>query len=156
MARRTRDLQGFTADLRKFQTVIVPSTLVAFQKLLAFELYKRIMQKTPVDKGTLRGSWTVSIGTPSDENTGKQTSAADGQAMTASEQGHIDGALAQMAEMKLGNIVWINNSMPYVGVIEFDGHSSEKAPRGMVNISIGELKAWLRTQYGKFMKVGSL
>lgn len=156
MAKRIRELEGFTADLRRFQTVIVPSTLIAFQKLLALELYKRIMQKTPVDKGTLRGSWTVSIGTPSDNNKGKQTSAANSQEMTAAEAGHLEGALSQMAEMKLGNVVWINNSMPYVGVIEFDGHSQEKAPRGMVNISIQELKTWLRAQYGKYMEIGSL
>jgi hypothetical protein len=49
--------------------------------------------------------------------------------------------------------VWINNAMPYVLRIEFDGHSSVKAPAGMVQISINELKSYLQTIKKDFVKV---
>jgi hypothetical protein len=43
--------------------------------------------------------------------------------------------------------------MPYVERIEFDGHSSVKAPNGMVRISIEELKAWLSTKYSEYIRL---
>ena len=153
MAKKVRELKGFIADLKQFQDKILPETFVAFQKWIALKLYGLIMQKTPVDKGTLRGSWTISIGSQDTTPANKTTSAKQGQGLTASEKSVLDAALAQMAEAKLGQIIWINNAMPYVLRIEFDGHSHTKAPAGMVNISIQELRSYLQTIKKEFVKV---
>ncbi len=151
MAKRVRELNGFVADLKQFKDKILPETFVAFQKWIALKLYGMIMQKTPVDKGTLRGSWTISIGSQDTTPANKTTSAKQGQGLTASEKGVLDAALAQMAEAKLGQIIWINNAMPYVLRIEFDGHSSVKAPAGMVQISINEMRSFLATKKSEFV-----
>ena len=151
MAKKGKRLNGFIADMKVFKDRILPKAFVSFQKYIALELYKRIMQKTPVDKGTLRGSWTISIGSQDTTPANKTTTAKQGQGLTASEKGVLDAALAQMAEAKLGQIIWINNAMPYVLRIEFDGHSSVKAPAGMVQISINEMRSFLATKKSEFV-----
>ena len=151
MAIKGKKIDGFIADMKVFKDRILPKAFVSFQKYIALELYKRIMQKTPVDKGTLRGSWTISIGSQDTTPANKTTTAKQGQGLTASEKGVLDAALAQMAEAKLGQIIWINNAMPYVLRIEFDGHSSVKAPAGMVQISINEMRSFLATKKSEFV-----
>lgn len=148
---KDRTLDGFVANLKQFQREILPAEFVAFQKWIALKLYGMIMQKTPVDKGTLRGSWTISIGSQDTTPANKTTSANQGQGLTASEKSTLDAALAQMADAKLGQIIWINNAMPYVLRIEFDGHSRVKAPAGMVQISINEMRSFLATSKKEFV-----
>ncbi len=153
MAIKGKKIDGFIADMKVFQKRVLPKTFVAFQKYIALELYKRIMQKTPVDKGTLRGSWTISIGSQDTQPANKETSAKQGAALSSAERADFKTAVAGMQELKLGQIIWINNAMPYVLRIEFDGHSHTKAPAGMVNISIQELRSYLQTIKKDFMKV---
>jgi hypothetical protein len=159
MAVKGKKIDGFIADMKVFQQRVLPKTFVAFQKYIALELYKRIMQKTPVDMGTLRGSWTISVGSQDRMPANKESDAKSfegeyaGQKLTASERADFKTAVAGMQELKIGQIVWINNAMPYVLRIEFDGHSSVKAPAGMVQISINELKSYLQTIKKDFVKV---
>ena len=153
MAIKGKKIDGFIADMKVFQKRVLPKTFVAFQKYIALELYKRIMQKTPVDKGTLRGSWTISIGAQDTQPANKETIAKQGAALSSAERADFKTAVAGMQELKLGQIIWINNAMPYVLRIEFDGHSHTKAPAGMVNISIQELKSYLQTIKKEFVKV---
>jgi len=153
MAKRVRKLNGFIADLKTFKDKILPKTFVAFHKWLSLELYKRILQKTPVDKGTLRGSWTISVGSQDTDPANRTTSASDGAALTSEERSLFESAISQMSDLKIGQIVWINNAMPYVLRIEFDGHSSVKAPAGMVQISINEVKTWLKSAKREFVRI---
>lgn len=142
---KARTLEGFVADIKDFEKKLLPENFVAFQKWVALEVYKRIMQKTPVDEGILRGSWTVSVGAQDKTPADRKTDAAQGAPATANEIGWFDSALAQMNNLTIGQIIWINNAMPYVLVIEFDGHSTEKAPNGMVQLSINEAAAYFKT-----------
>ena len=159
MAVKSKKIDGFIADMKVFQKRVLPKAFVAFQKYIALELYKRIMQKTPVDMGTLRGSWTISIGSQDRAPANKDSDARafkseyGGQQLTRTERAEFKSAVAGMSELGLGQIVWINNAMPYVLRIEFDGHSHTKAPAGMVNISIQELKSFLQTVKKEFVKV---
>jgi hypothetical protein len=153
MAVKGKKIDGFIADMKVFQNRVLPKTFVAFQKYIALELYKRIMQKTPVDMGTLRGSWTISVGSQDTQPANKETNAKQGSALSPEERANFKSAIAGMSELGLGQIVWINNAMPYVLVIEFDNHSHTKAPAGMVNISIQELKSFLQTIKKDFVKV---
>lgn len=159
MAYKGKEIDGFVADMKVFKDRVLPKTFIAFQKYIALELYKRIMQKTPVDMGTLRGSWTISVGSQDRIPANKDSDAKDfegeyaGQALTNAERASFKSAVAGMQELKIGQIVWINNAMPYVLRIEFDGHSSVKAPKGMVQISINELKTWLKTAKKDFVRI---
>ena len=153
MARKTYELQGFLAEIKRFKDVLLPKKFTAFQKWIALELYQRIMKKTPVKDGFLRGSWTISIGAQDKTAANKQTSAGMGESLSPSERAEFTQAVATMNELQIGQIIWLNNAMPYVLRIEFEGHSSEKAPGGMVQISINEMKTWLQTAKREFVKI---
>jgi hypothetical protein len=151
MAKKTRKIDGFIADIKEFQEKILPKQFVSFQKWIAIEVYKRIMQKTPVDEGILRGSWTVSIGSQDRSAANNKTNAKEfdspyaGEQMTDLERGWFTAGIDQMSDITIGQIVWLNNAMPYVLVIEFDNHSKVKAPSGMVRLSIQEAKTYFQT-----------
>jgi len=145
MAKKSYKIDGFIAEMKSFQEKILPETFVAFQKWVALEVYKRIMQKTPVDEGILRGSWTISVGAQDKTEANRKTSANQGDSMAPDELAFFTSGVAQMNNLEIGQIVWINNAMPYVLRIEFEGHSKVKAPRGMVRLSIQEVKSYLKT-----------
>ncbi len=151
MAKKSYKIDGFIAEMKSFQEKILPETFVAFQKWVALEVYKRIMQKTPVDEGILRGSWTISVGQQDRTEANNKTNAKEfeeryaGEKMTDLEYGWFTTGLQQMNDLEIGQIVWINNAMPYVLVIEFDNHSRVKAPEGMVRLSIQEAKVYFQS-----------
>lgn len=145
MAKKSYKINGFIAEMKSFQDKILPETFVAFQKWVALEVYKRIMQKTPVDEGILRGSWTISVGQQDKTEANRKTSANQGDSMAPDELAFFTSGVAQMNNLEIGQIVWINNAMPYVLRIEFDGHSSVKAPNGMVRLSIQEVKTYFKS-----------
>lgn len=153
MARKTYELQGFLAETKRFKDVLLPKKFTAFQKWIALNLYRRIMQKTPVDKGFLRGSWTISVGAQDKAAANTKTDAGMGASLSPSEQAEFTRAVAAMNDLNIGQIIWLNNAMPYVLVIEFEQHSELKAPGGMVQISINELKTWLQTAKREFITI---
>lgn len=159
MAQKTYELQGFLAETKRFKDVLLPKKFTAFQKWIALELYRRIMQKTPVDKGFLRGSWTISVGAQDKSAANSQTDAKSfetrygGEKLTKRERIEFTQAVAAMNDLQIGQIIWLNNAMPYVLVIEFEKHSELKAPGGMVQISINEMKTWLQTAKRDFVKI---
>lgn len=142
---RTYKLSGFRKELRKFRDKILPENFNAFQKGLGLELYKRILEKTPVDTGMLRGAWTISVGQQDRQIPNTATSAENGGVLTSEELSKFQAAMNSIPKDKIGKIIWLNNAMPYILVIEFEGHSSKKAPAGMVQISINEIKTWLKS-----------
>ena len=95
-----------------------------------FELVRRVVNNTPVDTGRLRGNWQATVDAPAtgtierDDKSGQATIQA---AMPAIKQ-------------KTGRVFWLSNNLPYARRIEYEGHSSIKAPAGMVRVSIAELQ----------------
>lgn len=134
---------------------------VALIKKIVFEIYARTLKKTPVDKGFLRGAWTLSIGEPSDANKGKKTGGK--RSLDGNETGHYMKALAGLTELRSLVIVWLSNAMPYVNTIEFGGFPknpksgkgktvdgfSKQAPKGMLGLSILEVVNWIKQQANK-------
>lgn len=133
-------LKGFTIQLQEIADKIVPEKVVALQKWVAMNVFRKILFKTPVDKGFLRGSWNVSVGSPDYSVRKEPSRAVNGQDILPEEIQKMEAILTQIASAQVGAIIWISNAQPYVARIEFGGHSKEKAPRGMVRISIGSLR----------------
>lgn len=140
-------LRGFTVAIKNFSEKLLPQQIRAFQKYLAMKLFRLILQKTPVDTGSLRGSWTVSVGNPgSAEHSRALTGISTGQDALPEEIQQMQAMASQLESMPLGTKIWFSNTMPYVLRIEFGGHSSVKAPQGMVRVSIEEVRLWATTQ----------
>jgi hypothetical protein len=129
------DFRSFNLNLEAFahKIKLAPATIT---KRVAFELFGRIVEKTPVDTGRARASWNISIGEPD------RSVAPEGQqpAMNrVSAEAKARTALATLTERGvLGDTVYITNNLPYIVALE-DGHSPQSAPKVMVALSIEEV-----------------
>lgn len=107
-------LEGFIERYRRRLTRVVRRS--------AEELSTRVIERTPVDTGALRASWTPNAGAPravNREGGGEQNVAA------------VAGALEP------GDTYSLANGQPYVRRIEYEGHSPQ-APAGMLGVSVAE------------------
>lgn len=87
-----------------------------------------VVLRTPVLTGRLRANWQFGQVVPQGEVAGADTSGAATVAKIA----------GQVTSLKAGTVVWLVNNLPYSGKIEY-GHSSVKAPAGMVRVTLAGL-----------------
>lgn len=118
------DARQFNLQLDDFarRVGIAPSTV---QKRVAFDLFGRIVRKTPVDKGRARASWNISL------NQADRTVQPDGLAHYPAPS--LSVALAPLP----GQEIWISNNLPYI--VELEKGHSKQAPHGMAALSIAEV-----------------
>jgi hypothetical protein len=141
-------MSTFSVDVAKF----VEKAKVSQRKAVVTicnTLLRDIIFDTPVDTGRARGNWQASIGAP-----------AGGVLETADLDGNATIAKAQSSVIQApGNVFWITNNLPYIGVLEFGqygnppgsangpktiGGYSKQSPAGMVRVAIANLQADLR------------
>ena len=99
-------------------------------RVVTEDMCGRVIAKTPVDSGRLKGSWLPSIGTmlSGDPNTPDASGAVS-----------VARVKATALEAKAGDIVYMISNLPYSRRIEY-GHSKQ-APAGMVRITVSEFSA---------------
>lgn len=97
---------------------------------VTFDMFERVIAKTPVDTGRLKGSWLPAIGSiPSgDPNTPDKSGAVS-----------ISRVTATTLKAKAGDIIYMISNLVYSRRIEY-GHSKQ-APEGMVRTTISEFGA---------------
>lgn len=108
-------------------------------RAITLEIFSRVIQRTPVDTGAARGNWQVGINTMP---TG--TVAAGG----TNNLGSLKG------KPVVGNVIWLVNNLPYIGVLEYGGYPnppktgtktiggfSKQAPAGMVRVTVQEVSS---------------
>ena len=100
------------------------------RRIFIGNLCLRIIDRTPVLSGHLKGNWQPSIG-----------AAETDEVPRASKDGAFVKRLVLdvLAKLKGDETFYFSNNAPYVLVIEYEGHSSVKAPDGMVRISLAEV-----------------
>ncbi len=84
--------------------------------------------------GTARNSWHVTLGQPSSEEVKNGADKSGGGAMR-------EGAAA-INQAKLGDTIYLNNTVPYIRRLEY-GHSTQ-APEGMVRVTLSEIETFYR------------
>lgn len=98
-------------------------------RALVLELFSLVVERSPVDTGTFRANWQVSLGTP-------MTGTLDEE----DKEGAV--AINRIAEvvlgLKAGDTIYLANNLPYALALE-EGHS-DQAPNGMVALTMQELK----------------
>lgn len=87
--------------------------------------------------GRLRANWRCSLGM-ADTSTDESTAHA----------GAIPKMTAECQGANRKQTLWLANSLPYVGRIEYDGHSSQ-APEGMVRRNVTRIKRIISTELRK-------
>ena len=111
----------------------LPATsLLAFHKKLAFDLFRKIILKTPVDTGRARGNWQMNVGTPLKNE--KDTADRNGS-------GTVQNGFANLLSLSPFQTIFITNNVQYIGSLE--NGRSRQAPKGMVKVSIAEVNQGL-------------
>lgn len=95
----------------------------------------RIIKRTPVDEGTLRGNWQPSLSQPI--NTTITRKDKNGAAVEAD-------IMREGERLKIGGVFFMSNNLPYAARIEFEGWSRLQAPQGMMRIEVLETAAAIR------------
>lgn len=105
----------------------------------ALELQSKVINKSPFDKGRLRGNWNVSLNLLDNAEYSADISGASA----------ISRGLGALNTFKQGDTIFITNSLPYVQKLEFGlygdgdktvGGFSKQAPQGFVRITYLEVQ----------------
>ena len=119
----------FAADLSKFADQI-EGGIGVFRRRVMLDLKRKTELRTPVDTGFLRASWALSDSSPS------------AFVPKSAGIGPVD-----QSEPQPFDITFLVSNLPYAERIEF-GHSTVKAPQGMVRISLAEIETELQATFG--------
>lgn len=121
-------LEQFNKEVDAFSKGLTQVQLTAFQKKIALEAIKRIVEKTPVDTGRARANWQVTIGNPTEDVL--EVEDQDGS-------NTISKGSSVITTVGLFDVIWISNNVDYIRFLE-EG-SSTQAPEGMVALTFEEL-----------------
>jgi hypothetical protein len=113
--------------------------------IFAFEVFKRVVIRTPVDTGQARSNWLVTLNQKTDDvkkadiskrkitrgkNKGKiKVKVKLGQTATQT----LDNGKSTIETAKGDDMIIIQNNLPYMGVLEFGGY-----PKNPVNGGVNE------------------
>lgn len=133
----------FSMVINKFVERTNADIKVVVRKI-AFEAFKRIILRTPVDTGRARANWSVTISVP---NTAFITEGADKSGASAMQQ-----AQETTEKFNCEGSIFMTNNLPYIIPLEYGGFPSPpkngsktaggfsiQAPRGMVRITMEEM-----------------
>ncbi len=107
---------SFNVDLNKFAKSMDIELETVVRKL-AFEVYKGVTQKTPVDTGRAKANWMLGYGSINSTITNNTTF-----------------TLVQPPKGSGKRPIYITNNLPYISKLE--NGSSKQAPNGMVNLTM--------------------
>ena len=117
---------SFSDDIKRWKQ----KTIITADKIFrgtCFEIFSKIIKRTPVKTGRLRGNWQAELNRiPTGDVDTKGNAALSGAAQTT-------------GKAKITDSVYLVNNLPYAGVIE-NGRSNQ-APAGMVKVTIAEFKS---------------
>lgn len=120
----------FAKEVRRFARDAMDRSEDVF-RVLAMEISREVILKTPVDSGRLRGNWQSTVNT----STPPATENVDPSGVSA-----ISGSVATAARAKLGDTFILGNNLPYAERIE-GGYSKVKSPAGMVAVTVMDFEA---------------
>lgn len=130
----------FSIDLNRFaqKTNLKANAVI---RRVAFDVFGRIIVKTPVDTGRARANWIPSIGAMANSSTNETDKTGTATRARIKSVG---------SSFTAGQIMYLTNNLPYIGMLEYGGYGngpktaggfSKQAPAGMVGLSIIEVQA---------------
>lgn len=120
----------FTLQLQEFVKKAGGNAEQVVRKV-GIEITGSVIMKSPVDTGRFRANWVVGQGA-----IGQTTAATD-----QSGANTINKATAKIMQFKLGETIWLTNSLPYARRLEYGW--SDQAPQGMVRLTIAEWQGYI-------------
>jgi len=125
----TLETAQFDADVEKFIKNLHQDYSTGIRKI-AFDLFQGIVDRTPRLTGRAQGSWTVNAHKP------------DETVLPPREEGEYPPPVFNLDVNELRNHppIYVSNNLDYILALE-EGWSKEKAPEGMVAITVQEIQA---------------
>ena len=122
----------FALSVAKFaeKAKLAPALVV---RKTAIDMLSSLVRMSPVDTGTFRGNWHISLGAL-DKNVSTGTDKSGDTTLAA--------GISALQNVTPGESVFLINNLPYAIPLEY-GHSKQ-APAGMVRITV--------KQFGEFLK----
>ena len=110
-------LRQFRVDLRKFAKSL-DIKIETVMRRTSLGVFTGVVKRTPVDKGTARASWQLSVNTVSDDvyDIGGAKLSSAGATAVAKKQ------LAGLKDIKAYDMVVISNNVPYIEKLEYGGY----------------------------------
>lgn len=139
---------SFAVDVSKFGALTAEKIDLATRKI-ALDLFGRVIMRTPVDTGRLRGNWQTGVDALPSGDTDRLDSgpvAQSGQNAAIASKAYAEAA-DTITRARRGAVFYLANNLPYAPVIEYEGHSPQ-APGGMVRISLLEAESILEDAVG--------
>ena len=139
----------FKLDISKF-IAKAGANAEALVRKVSLDLMKEVDLRSPVDEGRFRGNNNLAVRAPD-----TKTSYPDDKSGAEA----LGRAQARLAEYKLGDTVYITNSLPYARVIEFgeypgDGPKtsngfSTQSPQGVYGVSALSFQKFVKREAAK-------
>jgi hypothetical protein len=123
------DVNRFTLDIQRFVNK-TKNNLDLVVRRVAFDIFSRVIEKSPVDTGRFRANWQVAIGS------------IPGGILEAFDKSGVDTILrvqATVMNAKAGDVIYLVNNVHYSVRLEFGW--SKQAPAGMVRTTLQEFGA---------------
>ena len=112
----------------------IDGSIEAVIRKACIDLYRAIVEKTPVDTGRAKASWGLSVDFSEDKSEEREYSTSE---ISQIVQDNVSGFRFDIHSDR----VVIYNNLEYIEALE-DGHSQGQAPSGMVSISLVEFTAF--------------
>lgn len=122
---------SFELDVAKWVSKVKVDMDQAFREL-ALEMARRIIERTPVRSGNLRGAWRAGLNSMPVVDDRATPDDRDGSATLAWIKAVIDQA-------KVGDAIYIANGAAYAAKMEFGSSTTEA--RGMIRLTVLESQA---------------
>jgi hypothetical protein len=131
----TRTPEDFARFMRTEKKGYAESLGKSYQGRVAMEVFRALLETTPVLTGRARRNWMPSIN-EIDETTTTEVAGVlyTGEPLGKSEQQRMQNVLKDLHKMPLGQMVYITNCLDYV--YGLDRGTSTKAPHGIVDVAI--------------------
>lgn len=138
-------MSAFELEISKFVEKAKGNCDLVVRKV-ALEMFKRVIQKSPVDTGRFKSNWQAAIGSVPkgtiglDESIthkdGKETDRGSTHRFEAAASASFSRVNQIALSGKAGDVIYLVNNLSYANALEY-GHSGQ-APNGMVRLSILE------------------
>lgn len=112
-------------------TDAIKEEIIQKQNRIILKLFSAFVMDSPVDKGSFRGSWFVSYGSPNLEL--KYDAPENGISKSEATRMSIDRMVGFLGGFNSGTL-WITNNQPYAQRLEYGW--SKQAPQGFVRRNV--------------------
>jgi len=139
------DLRSFGKRMKRRASNVERNVNTVARKV-CIVLHRELVLATPVDTGTARSNWIVSLGSPANGTRKaykphpKGSGAGIGESANASAA--LEAGAAVIARRKAGQSLFVSNNLPYIQRLD-EGHSAQ-APANFVKRAILQANALLK------------